>query len=78
MKTFVLDTNVLLHNSTALFSFGDNRVVIPITVIEELDKFKRNADEKGRHARAAVGCPAGDYTQVARTAAAAADESAAT
>lgn len=51
MKTFVLDTNVLLHTSQALFSFGDNRVVIPITVIEELDKFKRSPDEKGRHAR---------------------------
>jgi PhoH-like ATPase len=51
LKRFVLDTNVLLHNSSAIFAFGKNRVVIPITVIEELDKFKTYSDEKGRHAR---------------------------
>ena len=51
MKTFILDTNVLLHNSYSIFSFGDNRVVIPLPVIEELDKFKSFSDEKGRHAR---------------------------
>lgn len=51
MKVFVLDTNVLLHNSSAIFAFGKNKVVIPITVIEELDKFKSYTDEKGRHAR---------------------------
>ena len=51
MKSFVLDTNVLLHNSSAIFAFGKNKVVIPITVIEELDKFKSYTDEKGRHAR---------------------------
>ncbi len=54
MKTFVLDTNVLLHNSSAIFAFGKNKVVIPITVIEELDRFKSFSDEKGRHARAAA------------------------
>lgn len=53
-KQFVLDTNVLLHNSECLNDFGDNEVVLPIEVIEELDKFKRNADEKGRHARQIV------------------------
>jgi len=51
LKTFILDTNVLLHNSYSIFSFGDNRVVIPLPVIEELDKFKSFSDEKGRHAR---------------------------
>ncbi|MBI4862107.1 MAG: PhoH family protein [Candidatus Riflebacteria bacterium] len=51
MKRFVLDTNVLLHNSNAVFAFGKNHVIIPITVIEELDKFKSYSDEKGRHAR---------------------------
>jgi PhoH-like ATPase len=51
MKTFVLDTNVLLHNPNALFSFQKNRVVIPISVIEELDTFKRGRDEKNRNAR---------------------------
>ena len=36
-KYYVLDTNVLLHNSNALFVFQDNHVVIPYPVIEELD-----------------------------------------
>ena len=40
IKTFVLDTNVLLHSARSLEGFADNRVVIPMTVIEELDKFK--------------------------------------
>ena len=51
MKTFVLDTNVLIHDPEAMFSFDDNRVVIPMTVIEELDGFKRLNDERGRSAR---------------------------
>ncbi len=50
-KYFVLDTNVLLHNSNAVTSFADNVVVLPMTVIEELDKFKKNNDELGRNAR---------------------------
>ena len=37
IKTFVLDTNVLIHNPRAIESFEDNKVVIPIGVIEELD-----------------------------------------
>ena len=51
MKTFVLDTNVLLHDPQAMFAFTGSRVVIPLTVIEELDTFKRNNDERGRGAR---------------------------
>ncbi len=50
-KYFVIDTNVLLHNSNAVSSFADNVVVLPMTVIEELDKFKKNNDELGRNAR---------------------------
>lgn len=50
-KVFVLDTNVLLHDPLAVFSFEDNDVVIPIVVIEELDKFKKGIDEMGRNAR---------------------------
>jgi PhoH-like ATPase len=50
-KSFVLDTNVLIHAPTALFSFADNDVVLPITVIEELDRFKTEADRRGMHAR---------------------------
>ena len=50
-KIFVLDTNVLLHDPRAIFSFQDNDVIIPIVVIEELDKFKKGIDEMGRNAR---------------------------
>ena len=53
-KTFVLDTNVLLHNPHSLESFSDNRVVIPMAVIEELDKFKTHNDELGRNARQVI------------------------
>jgi len=53
-KFFVLDTNVLLHNSEAITCFGDNTVVLPMTVIEELDKFKKNNDELGRNARQVI------------------------
>ena len=50
-KTFVLDTNVLLHDPQALFSFEDNDLIIPMTVIEELDRFKKELSETGRNAR---------------------------
>lgn len=51
-KTFILDTNVLLHNPQAVSMFEDNVVVIPILALEELDKFKKLNDEKGKNARA--------------------------
>lgn len=54
IKTFVIDTNVLLHNPNALFLFEENEVVIPLDVIEELDKFKANTDDLGRNARTAI------------------------
>ena len=50
-KTFVLDTNVLLHDPQALFSFEDNDLIIPMTVIEEIDRFKKELSETGRNAR---------------------------
>ena len=53
-KMFVLDTNVLLHSAQSLLSFHDNDVVIPMAVVEELDKFKRNQDELGRNARMTI------------------------
>jgi PhoH-like ATPase len=53
-KTFVLDTNVLLHNPNAIFMFADNEVVIPFDVIEELDKFKTSTDDLGRNARTVI------------------------
>jgi PhoH-like ATPase len=53
-KTFVLDTNVILHNPNSLVSFADNIVLLPIEVLEELDRFKKGHDEKGRNARIAI------------------------
>jgi len=43
-KIFVLDTNVILHDHTCIYQFQDNDVILPITVLEELDKFKRGND----------------------------------
>jgi PhoH-like ATPase len=51
MKNFVLDTNVLLYDPQALFKFQDNNMIIPITVIEEIDRFKKDMNETGRNAR---------------------------
>lgn len=50
-KTYVLDTNVLLSDPDCLTVFEDNNVCLPITVLEELDKFKTNQGELGRNAR---------------------------
>lgn len=50
-KAFILDTNVLLFDPQALFKFGNNDIVIPIVVLEEIDRFKREMSELGRHAR---------------------------
>jgi PhoH-like ATPase len=43
-KIFILDTNVILHDSSCLYQFEEHDVVIPITVIEELDQFKRGKE----------------------------------
>ena len=53
-KIFVLDTSVLLHDHNALSSFDDNRVAIPITVLEELDTFKVGSDTKNFEARECI------------------------
>ncbi len=50
-KNYVLDTNVLLHDPQAILKFSDNTVVIPLTVIEEIDRFKKDQSETGRNAR---------------------------
>ena len=50
-KTFVLDTNVLVHDASAIKKFKDNDVVIPLAVLEELDGLKRYSDEVGKNAR---------------------------
>ena len=50
-KIFVLDTSVILHDHNALNCFEENDVAIPITVLEELDNFKRGNDTKNYEAR---------------------------
>lgn len=50
-KTFVLDTNVLLHDPGSMLRFQDNDVILPMTVIEELDRFKKQPEMTGRNAR---------------------------
>jgi PhoH-like ATPase len=50
-KLFILDTNVLLHDPQAIFKFEDNDLIVPIYVIEEIDRFKRDSSERGRNAR---------------------------
>ncbi|MCL4787405.1 MAG: PhoH family protein [Verrucomicrobia bacterium] len=52
MKNYILDTNVLLHDPHSLLSFEENNVLIPIEVIEEIDRFKRESTELGQNARA--------------------------
>lgn len=53
-KIFVLDTNVLLHNPSSIFSFEENDVILPLAVLEEIDHQKRRQDEIGRNAREVV------------------------
>lgn len=50
-KIFILDTNILLSDPNSIFQFDDNDVVIPISVIEEIDNFKKDQSETGRNAR---------------------------
>ncbi|MBR5175466.1 MAG: PhoH family protein [Bacteroidales bacterium] len=50
-KIFVLDTNVILHDYKAIRKFKDNDIVIPVAVIEELDKFKKGTDQLAYNAR---------------------------
>jgi PhoH-like ATPase len=50
-KNYILDTNVLLHDPNSLLKFEDNHVLIPIEVIEEIDRFKRESNDLGQNAR---------------------------
>lgn len=50
-KIFVLDTSVIIHNHSSIFSFEEHDVAIPITVLEELDQFKKGNDTKNFEAR---------------------------
>lgn len=53
MKLFVLDTNVLMHDPTALFRFQEHDIYLPMTVLEELDNNKKGHSEVARNARQA-------------------------
>jgi len=50
-KIFVLDTNVLLSDYKSIFKFEDNTIHIPLVVLRELDKFKREAGDRGYNSR---------------------------
>ncbi len=51
VKNYILDTNVLLHDPNSLVNFKEHTVLVPIEVIEEIDRFKRESTELGRNAR---------------------------
>lgn len=53
-KNFILDTNVILHDYECLDKFEENDIYIPITVLEELDKFKKGSEQINHNARAFV------------------------
>ncbi|MDU2065051.1 MAG: PhoH family protein [Sporomusaceae bacterium] len=50
-KYYVLDTNVLLHSPNAIFAFNEHCVIIPEVVFEELDRFKKEASDRGANSR---------------------------
>ena len=50
-RTYVLDTNVLMHDPTSLFRFEEHDVFVPMTVLEELDHAKKGSSEVARNAR---------------------------
>jgi len=50
-KYFIIDTNVLLHDYSSIYKFQENDVIIPIVVLEELDRFKKGNDQINFHAR---------------------------
>lgn len=52
-KTYIVDTSALINDPAIIFKFGDNDVVVPITVVEELDKKKRESNGVGQGAREA-------------------------
>ena len=50
-KIFILDTSVLLYDKTSIHSFPNSDVVIPLVVLDELDRFKEKAGILGEYAR---------------------------
>ena len=59
-KIFVLDTNIILHDYKCIRKFQDNDLVIPVAVLEELDKFKKGNDALSYNAR---GSRAGNFSE---------------
>ena len=53
-KIYILDTNVLIQAPYAVECFEDNEVVLPMTVLEELDNLKKEEGEKGANVRKAI------------------------
>ena len=53
-KLFVLDTNVLIHNPDSVLNFEEHRVIIPMTVLEELDKLKTGKHSVAAECRQAI------------------------
>lgn len=51
IKYYVLDTNVLLHSPQSLFAFSEHTVIVPEVVLEELDRFKSEASDRGANSR---------------------------
>ena len=49
-KAFIIDTNVLLHDYQSIYKFEENDIIIPIVVLEELDRFKKGNDQINFHA----------------------------
>ncbi len=53
-KNYILDANILIHDPYSIFHFADNTVIIPVGVIAELDRFKKEPTDRGYNARAVV------------------------
>ena len=51
-KNYILDANILLHDPKSIFAFADNTVIIPVGVVEEIDRFKKEMSNRGYNARA--------------------------
>jgi PhoH-like ATPase len=53
-KNYILDANILIHDPHSIFQFADNTVIIPVSVIGEIDRFKKEMTDRGYNARAVV------------------------
>lgn len=53
-KNYILDANILIHDPQSIFHFADNTVIIPVGIIREIDRFKKEMTDRGYNARAVV------------------------